>query len=215
MNEPMNPAWPVAELDPVRRMRVMAAAAGAVVMERIIAAPLEAVWTVASDLEHEVPRLGWYVRSLRIVRAHGDRLVLDVRGPLGVRDRFDAVLRPGWCWCQGHVLRVGMAATPIPDGTLFAVAAGLRLPGAGVLRGGAASSARSTTPNDGCARHNHHRISPRDPHGRRRRGESAHRNDYAVVVRPTGACAPRSTGRVPLQRACSGGHCRAHSRRRE
>jgi len=134
MNEPTNPTWPVAELDAVRRLYVLAAAAGAVVVERVIPAPVEAVWAVASDLEREVPRLGWYVRSLRIVRANGDRLALDVRGPLGVRDHFDAVLRPGWCWCQGRVLRVGMAATPTPEGTLFATAAGLRLPGAGVLR---------------------------------------------------------------------------------
>ena len=134
MNEPTNLAWPVAELDSVRRLRVLAAAAGAVVVERIILAPVEDVWAMVSDLERELPRLGWYVRSLRIVGATGDRLRLDVRGPLGVRDHFDAVLRPGWCWRQGRVLRVGMAATPIPEGTLFAAAAGLRLPGADVLR---------------------------------------------------------------------------------
>jgi len=134
MNEPTNLAWPVADLDAVRRLRVLAAAAGAVVVERVIPAPVEAVWAVAGDLEREIPRLGWYVTSLRIVRANGDRLDLDVRGPLDVRDHFDAVLRPGWCWCQGRVLRVGMAATPIPEGTLFAAAAGLRIPGAGMLR---------------------------------------------------------------------------------
>ncbi len=135
MNEPTNPSWPVAELDPVRRLRVMAAAAGAVVVERRIPAPFEVVWAMASDLERELPRLGWYVHSLRVVHVSGDHLVLDVRGPMGVRDHFDAVLRPGWCWCQGRVLRVGMAATPLPGGgTLFAAAAGLRLPGAGVLR---------------------------------------------------------------------------------
>jgi len=134
MNEATNSRWPVAELDPVRRLQVLAAAAGAMVIERVIPAPMEAVWDVASDLEREVPWLGWYVSSLHIVRADGDRLDLEVRGPMGVRDHFEAVLRPGWCWCQGRVLRVGMAATPIPEGTLFAVAAGLHLPGAAVLR---------------------------------------------------------------------------------
>lgn len=134
MNETTDVRWPVAELDPVRCLHVLAVAAGAVVVERVIPAPVEAVWTVASDLEREVPRLGWYVSSLHIVRADGDRLELDVRGPMGLRDHFDAVLRPGWCWCQGRVLRVGMAATALPEGTLFAVAAGLHLPGAGVLR---------------------------------------------------------------------------------
>jgi len=134
MNEATNIRWPVAELDPVRRLQVLAAAAGAMVVERVIPAPVEAVWDVASDLEREVPRLGWYVSSLRIVRAEGDRLDLEVRGPMGLRDHFEAVLRPGWCWCQGRVLRVGMAATALPEGTLFAVAAGLHMPGAGVLR---------------------------------------------------------------------------------
>jgi len=134
MNESTDVRWPVAELDPVRCLHVLAAAAGAVVVERVIPAPVEAVWSVASDLEREMPRLGWYVSSLHIVRADGDRLELDVRGPMGLRDHFDAVLRPGWCWCQGRVLRVGMAAAPIPEGTLFGVAAGLRLPGASALR---------------------------------------------------------------------------------
>lgn len=136
MNEPTNPTtrWPVAEVDAVRRLYVLAAATGAVVAERVIPEPVSNVWAVVSDLERELPRLGWYVSSLRIVRADGDRLVLDVRGPLGMHDHFEAVLRPGWCWCQGRVLRVGMAATAIPEGTLFAVAAGLRLPGASALR---------------------------------------------------------------------------------
>lgn len=134
MNEPIHPSWPVADLDPVRRLRVLGAAIpGVVVVERVIPAPIEVVWAVASDLEREVPRLGWYVTSLRIVRAEGDHLGLEVRGPAGVRDHFDAVLRPNWCWMQGHVLCVGMAATAAPGGTLFAAAAGLRLPGTGAL----------------------------------------------------------------------------------
>ncbi len=102
MNEPSNPSWPVEALDPVRRLRVLAAATGAAVVERRVAAPFETVWAVMSDLEQELPRVGWYVRSLRIVRAEGDLLELDVRGPMGLRDRFEAVLRPGWCWCQGR-----------------------------------------------------------------------------------------------------------------
>lgn len=135
MNEPRNISWPVAELDSVRRLHVMAAAIpGAVVVETVIPASFDAVWAVASDLEHETPRLGWWVQSLRITHADGDRLEALIHGPVGIRDHFAAVLRPGWCWMQGRVLCVGMAAVPVLGGTLFAGAAGLRVPGGGAFR---------------------------------------------------------------------------------
>ena len=128
-------SWPVAKLDSVRRLRSLAAGTpGAVVVERIIPAPFEAVWEIASDLENEVPRSEWHVRSLRITRREGDRLEAEVHGLAGMRDRFDIVLRPGWCWMQGRLLLAGMAAVPVEDGTLFAFAAGLRVPGSGALR---------------------------------------------------------------------------------
>lgn len=125
----------MAELDPVRRLRALTAGMpGAVVAEEVIPAPFEAVWEIASDLENEVPRSEWHVRSLSITRREGDRLEALVYGLGGLHDRFDIVLRPGWCWMQGSVLLAGMAATPVEDGTLFAFAAGLRVPGSGVLR---------------------------------------------------------------------------------
>lgn len=134
MNEPIKHSWPVAELDPVRRLRALTAALpGAVVVEQVIPAPFTAVWAIAGDLEREVPR-AWHVRSLRITHRDGERLEASVVGLAGMRDRFVGVLRPGWCWLQGRVLYIGMAATPVPGGTRFALAAGLRLPGAGALR---------------------------------------------------------------------------------
>lgn len=143
-------SWPVAELDPVRRLRALAAGTpGAAVAEGVIPAPFEAVWEIASDLECEVPRSEWHVRSLRITHQEGDRLEALVYSLAGVRDRFDIVLRPGWCWMQGRLLLAGMAATPVEGGTLFAFAAGLRVPGSGVLqpvlRRGAARSLRRLT----------------------------------------------------------------------
>lgn len=135
MSESSNVSWPVADLDAVRRLRVMAAAMpGAVVVETVIPASFEAVWAVVSDLEHEIPRLEWHVRSLRITRMDGDRLEALVHGPMGIRDRFSGVLRPGWCWMQGQALSIGMAGVSMPDGTIFALAAGLRIPGARILR---------------------------------------------------------------------------------
>lgn len=125
----------MAELDPVRRLRALTAGMpGAVVAEEVIPASFEAVWEIASDLENEVPRSEWHVRSLSITRREGDRLEALVYGLGGLHDRFDIVLRPGWCWMQGSVLLAGMAATPVEDGTLFAFAAGLRFPGSSVLR---------------------------------------------------------------------------------
>lgn len=133
--KPVMPSWPVAELDPVRRMHALAAAIpSAVVEERVIPVPFESLWASVSDLERAVPHSEWHVRSLRITHADGDRLVADVRGQLGMRDTFAIVLRPGWCWMQGRILYAGMAATPVPGGTHCAWVAGLRLPLAGAFR---------------------------------------------------------------------------------
>lgn len=127
-------AWPVAELDPVRRLHALAAGIpGAVVVERVIPVPVAELWAVVGDLERAVPESEWHVRSLRITGRDGDRLAADVRGLLGLRDRFAIVLRPGWCWMQGRLLYAGMAATPIPGGTRCAWATGLRLPGTRAL----------------------------------------------------------------------------------
>jgi hypothetical protein len=50
----VNQDWPVAGLDPVRRMRVLAAAVpGAAYAGKLIPAPFSAVWEAVSDLEHD------------------------------------------------------------------------------------------------------------------------------------------------------------------
>ncbi len=110
--------WPVATLGPVARLRVLGAAIpGAVVRERLMGAPFDAVWGVAGDLEHGVPRVEPAVASARILWRHGDRLTLETRSPGGMRTRFDVELRPGWCLMQeqGRRYLVGMAAEPDPD----------------------------------------------------------------------------------------------------
>jgi hypothetical protein len=126
--------WPVAELDPVRRMRVIAAATpGVGYAEKFIPAPFNAVWDAASDLELELPRLLTDVRSFEITSARGERMTARARGWLGQRARFDVVLRPGWCVMQSRFLIGGMAAAPEGDGTRFAFIGGLRLPGMGLI----------------------------------------------------------------------------------
>ena len=69
------PTWPVAALDSIRRLHVLGAAVpGAVVAETTIDAPIDLVWAVAADLEHELPAYLDDVRSLRITHRDGERL---------------------------------------------------------------------------------------------------------------------------------------------
>ena len=130
----MNQQWPVADLDPVRRLRVMAAAIpGTGLTEWTIDAPPEVVWQVASDLQAEMPRLVRDFRSVTVTPSTGERLVMRAHGYLGQRARFDVVIRPGWCWMQSRFLLCGMAAAPDPSGTRFGFLGGVRAPGVKLL----------------------------------------------------------------------------------
>lgn len=131
----MNQDWPVADLDPVRRLRVLAATVpgGAVFAEGVLDAPFDTVWAVAADLEHELPMLLRNVRSMRITEADGERLVAEAAGYFGLRDRFDIVLRPGWCVMQSSRAVGAMAAVAQGEQTRFAFFGGLRVPGSRML----------------------------------------------------------------------------------
>lgn len=90
MNDEMSDEWPVTVLDPVRRLRVMAAAIpGAVYSEDVMDASFAEVWAVASDLRNELPHLLSDVRSVRVTRLEGERLEALTRNGLGMRARFD------------------------------------------------------------------------------------------------------------------------------
>ncbi|MEU3827372.1 hypothetical protein GT045_14995 [Streptomyces sp. SID486] len=127
--------WPTAELDAVRRLHVIASAAGphASFAERRFDVPLDRLWSVASDLENELPLIVGGLRTFGITRSEGERLTGEAVGALGFREQFDIVLRPGWCLMQGKVLTSGMAATEDRDGCRFAFFTSLRLPGGGLL----------------------------------------------------------------------------------
>jgi len=130
----MTQHWPVADLDPLRKLRVMAAAtAGTDLTEWTIDAPPEAVWQVASNLQVEMPRLIRDFRSVTVTPGTGERLVMDARGYLGQRARFDVVMRPGWCWMQSRFLLCGMAAVSEGTRTRFGFLGGIRVPGARLL----------------------------------------------------------------------------------
>lgn len=131
----MTDTWPHVDLDPVRRMRVLAAGIhGAYVTERVLPAPLGQIWAVLADLEGGFGTVQTDMRHVRIVHRDGDRLQAIARSRFGMRARFDGVLRPGWCWLQSRFLLIGMAATSEPGGgTRVALTGGLRIPGKAAL----------------------------------------------------------------------------------
>lgn len=131
----MTTSWPVAELDPVRRLRVIARTTpGAGYDEVFLDAPPDRVWAVASDLERQMPLLITDIRTFTVTGGSGEHLEALARSPLGLRARFDVVMRPGWCLMQSRFLIFGMAAVPAGDHTRFGYLAGLRLPGMRIIR---------------------------------------------------------------------------------
>ncbi|MEV6927989.1 hypothetical protein AB0M46_26290 [Dactylosporangium sp. NPDC051485] len=126
----MTDTWPRADLNPVHRLRALAAGIpGAHVTERLIDAPFDEVWPVAGDLEGEFGNYQPDMRHVRITRTNGDRLEAVARSRFGLRARFDVVSRPGWCWMQSRLLLIGVAAAPADGGTLIAMTGGVRVPG--------------------------------------------------------------------------------------
>lgn len=139
--EPTWPTWPTADLDHVRRMRVLAASIpGVRYAEDHIDVPFERVWEYVSDVETSIPALITDVRSFRVVGRTDSaagigeaRLRAKAVGLLGNRGSFDVILEPGWCLMQSRLVIGGMAAVPEGEGTRFAACGGLRFPGGRVL----------------------------------------------------------------------------------
>jgi hypothetical protein len=131
----MTDNWPQAELDNVRRMRVLAAGIpGAAVTERVVNAPIERVWDLLSDLEGSFGEIQPDMRSVQILERDGERTIALARSRFGMRARLEGVVRPGWCWLQSRFLIIGVAATPEPGGgTRVAMTGGVRVPGRAAL----------------------------------------------------------------------------------
>ncbi|MFI0939826.1 hypothetical protein [Streptomyces sp. NPDC021020] len=121
----MSGTWPAVDLDPVRRLRVMAAGLrAAMYAEDHVDAPFAEVWSMASDLSNELPRLVPTIREFRVsggTGGTGGRTGAWAYGPLGHRAYFDVVLQPGWCLMQSRCVVGAMAAVPEGSGTRFAV----------------------------------------------------------------------------------------------
>lgn len=130
----MTQNWPLAELDPIRRLKVMAATIpGAVLSEIVVPTPFDHTWATAADLETALPLMIRDFRSVAVTEVETERLRVDVRGKLGQRARFDVLLRPGWCWMQSRLWVGGIAARPETAGTRIGFLGGLRVPGAGLI----------------------------------------------------------------------------------
>ncbi len=113
-------AWPSVELDPIARMRALAAGLPHVASdETVFDAGFDRVWGFIADFEANTARFEGGVGRVEILERDGDRLILRAKGPvpaLSPWQRFDVVLRPGWCLMSSRIGEIGMAARPEPDG---------------------------------------------------------------------------------------------------
>ena len=134
-------AGPPVELDPIRRLRAMAAAIpGAAVAEAVLDAPFDSVWAVATDFEH-VGGIEILIKEARIrsrrpdAETGGERVEIEYKPrPFGPREVIEADVRPGWCWMQSPLAVAAMAAVPEGERTRFAHLEAVRFPGRRMLK---------------------------------------------------------------------------------
>ncbi len=112
-------AWPLAELDPVSRMRALAGGLPyAATDETVFEVPFDRFWSYVTDFENNTAKFEGTVGRARILERRGDRLTLEARGPvIGPWMRFDVVVRPGWCLMRTRIGEIGMAARPEGEGS--------------------------------------------------------------------------------------------------
>jgi hypothetical protein len=107
--------WPTATLDPVRRLRVLAATLpGVHLEERDVEVPFEQLWEFLTDLEHNVPRFDTLVTKLRVTHRSAERLRVVATTSQHLSIRLDVDLEPGFMWMQApgraYVVGIGAAA---------------------------------------------------------------------------------------------------------
>jgi len=125
----MGQAWPTGDIDALQRLRVLTVAVHApMYAEEVLEAPLDRVWSVAGDLEAELPHLISSMRSFTVLDRTGDgEFRARAVSTLGTHADFDVVLQPGWCLMQSRYVIGGMAAVPAGEHTRFAVLGATRL----------------------------------------------------------------------------------------
>ncbi len=110
-------SWPEATLDPVSKMRALAAGLPHVAFrETVLNADFDRVWNFIADLEGHTHLYEAAVSRVRILERSDDRLQIETRIlPFGDWLNMDVVLRPGWCVMNSRWGEVGMAAHPEGD----------------------------------------------------------------------------------------------------
>ena len=131
--------WPGSALDPVRRLRVLAASLpGCAIVEQVFDAPFELAWGFLSDLERSVPEFDTEVARLVIHDRRDDQGQVRLSATAWARPwlpglPLDVALEEGFCWMAAprRTFVVGMAAVPDGRRTRYAHLEGtaLRLPG--------------------------------------------------------------------------------------
>ena len=112
----MNP-WPEAGLDPVARLRILAAALPHVAWtETVVAAPFHDVWSLLGDLEGGAPQYETGLQTVLEFEREGERRKVRARGRFGAAMELDVELRPGWCLMSSGSFVIGMAAVSAKDG---------------------------------------------------------------------------------------------------
>lgn len=140
--------WPVATLDPIRRVRLLAESVpGCVLVERVVPGSADELWAYLSDLTN-IATFDQFVGKVRIHRrevvATTDAgVVEDIVATAHVPSwgpglPMDIRLEPGLCLMQGRarLYLVAMAVADEGDGqhVRHAHLEGVPLPGAGILR---------------------------------------------------------------------------------
>ena len=131
--------WPTVELDPITRLRAIAAAfPNAGVGEVVLDVPYDRAWAWLMDFERTTSRFDTMVTNVRV------RQRTDTTAKLVVRQRgnpfpmpFDVSIEPGFCMMRasGRLFLVLMAAVPEGDDrTRYAHAEAIPLPGLGRTR---------------------------------------------------------------------------------
>lgn len=120
--------WPVTDLDPVRRLRVLASALPSGAYGQLhVEAPFDGVWGYLADMERSIPELIGFIRRFEL---DGAATTATATGLLGNRGRFSVDLREdGWCVMQDRFVVGGFAAVPDGAGTLLAGCGAVRTPG--------------------------------------------------------------------------------------
>jgi hypothetical protein len=127
--------WPSVDLDPLMRLRILAATLPGVAMEeRTLPVPFDDVWQFIADLERSVPAFDPLVRSIQILErsASGENLRLRAwPSPFS----FRVELTEGLCLMHSPVFMVAMAAMPLgPGATRFAHLEGIPTSGSPKMR---------------------------------------------------------------------------------